>query len=33
MNKIKERLNKFVKEKHLPLSEEDIDIMINYAIS
>lgn len=33
MNKIKERLNKFVKEKHIPLSEEAIDRMINYANS
>lgn len=33
MDKLKERLNKFVKEKHLPLSEEAIDRMINYANS
>ncbi len=32
-NKIKERLNKFVKEKHLTLTEEAIDKMINYANS
>lgn len=33
MNKLKERLNKYVKEKHLPLTEEAIDRMINYANS
>lgn len=33
MNKLKERLNKYVKEKHLPLNEEAIDRMINYANS
>lgn len=33
MNKLKERLNKYVKEKYLPLTEEAIDRMINYANS
>ena len=33
MDKLKERLNKYVKEKHLPLTEEAIDRMINYANS
>ena len=33
MDNIKERLNKYVKEKHLPLSEEAIEKMINFANS
>lgn len=33
MNNLKERLYKFVKEKHLTLSKEAIDRMINYAKS
>ena len=29
-NNLKERLLKYVKDKHIPLSEEAIDRMINY---
>lgn len=33
MNNLKERLNKYVKEKHITLSEEAIEKMINFANS
>lgn len=33
MDNIKERLNKYVKEKHITLSEEAIEKMINFANS
>ena len=33
MDNIKERLNKYVKEKHITLSEEAIERMINFANS
>lgn len=33
MDNIKERLNKYVKEKHITLSEEAIEKMINFAKS
>ena len=33
MDTLKERLIKYAKDKHLPLSEEAIDRMINYANS
>ena len=32
-NNLKERLVQYTKDKHLPLSEEAIDRMINYANS
>lgn len=32
-NNLKERLVQYVKEKHLPLSEEAIEKMINFANS
>lgn len=32
-NNLKERLNKYVKEKHITLSEEAIEKMINFANS
>lgn len=31
MDNIKERLNKYVKEKHITLSEEAIEKIINFA--
>ena len=33
MDNIKERLNKYVKEKHITISEEAIEKMINFANS
>ena len=33
MDNIKERLNKYVKEKHITLSEEAIEKMINFGNS
>lgn len=33
MDNIKERLNKYIKEKHITLSEEAIERMINFANS
>ena len=33
MNNLKERLNKYIKEKHITLSEEAIEKMINFANS
>lgn len=33
MDNIKERLNKYIKEKHITLSEEAIEKMINFANS
>ena len=33
MDNIKERLNKYVKEKHITLSEEAIEKMINFTNS
>ena len=33
MNKLKERLTEYVKQKHLTLTEKAIDRMINYANS
>lgn len=30
MNNIKDKLKKFIKDKHINLSENDIDKMINY---
>ena len=33
MNNIKERLIKYIKDKHISLTEEAIDRMINYANS
>ena len=33
MNNLKERLNKFVKDKHISLTEEAIDKMIKFANS
>lgn len=33
MDNLKERLNKYVKEKHITLSEEAIEKMINFANS
>ena len=33
MDNIKERLTEYIKEKHLTLTEEAIDRMINYANS